>query len=146
MTKQQRHIPNTFLDHEDWRLSVTAAHLGDGLREVLVRKGSQVVTHQILSVQMAAMVISGWPANIEHFPVPGPDDGHLFRLSMDLRGSSMVVGDEHHTDDPNWSPDPWTIEVRAWSLREAIAKIHALPLCAWTTGEETDLADEAAEV
>lgn len=139
-------IPNTFLDHEDWSLSVTTARLGDGLREVLVRKGDLVVTHQILSTQMAAMIITGWPANIEHFPVPGPDDGHLFRLAVDIRGSSKVVGDEHHIDDPHWSPDPWTIAVRAWSLRDAIAQIHALPLNAWTTGEETGLADAAAEV
>lgn len=66
-----------------------------------------------------------------------PDDGHTFRITFDVRGSSKVVGDPHFTDAPEYSGLPHTIEVRAWSLRAAFAKLLNDVPFAVLMGEET---------
>lgn len=57
----------------------------------------------------------------------GPDDGHTFRITFDSRGSYSVVGDEHHTDAPDFHGVPHVVEVRAWNLRDALRKAANLP-------------------
>lgn len=54
-----------------------------------------------------------------------PDDGHTWAITIGCRSSSKVVGDEHHTDAPQWDDDTVTVEVRAWSLRDALDKVTA---------------------
>ncbi len=66
----------------------------------------------------------------------GPDTGHLFRISVAGTMSSRVVGDLHHTD-ADWEAEPWTVEVRAWSLPEAMRKAADLPLTAWRQPDES---------
>lgn len=51
-----------------------------------------------------------------------PDDGHTWKIAVSCRGSSKVVGDEHHKDSPQWD-DPVQVTVRAWSLREALDQV-----------------------
>ncbi len=60
----------------------------------------------------------------------GPDAGHLFRISVTGTMSFRVVGEPHHAD-ADWESEPWTVEVRAWSLPEAMRKAAELPLTAW---------------
>lgn len=60
-----------------------------------------------------------------------PDNGHTFRISVDSRGSYMVVGDEHHSDAGDFHGIPHVLEIRAWDLPAALAKAAALPLSAW---------------
>lgn len=57
----------------------------------------------------------------------GPDDGHTFRILFDSRGSYSVVGDAHHTDSPDFDGTYHVVEVRAWSLRDALLKAADLP-------------------
>ena len=59
------------------------------------------------------------------------DRGHTFRITVELRGSTIVTGDEHHRDEPGFEPLPHAVEVRAWSLRDALAQATVLPLTAW---------------
>jgi hypothetical protein len=59
----------------------------------------------------------------------GPEAGHTFEITWRLRGSSAVVG-EPHFDSEDWS-EPITQQVRAWSLREALARAQTIPLHVW---------------
>jgi len=58
------------------------------------------------------------------------DAGHTWRIAVELRGSSSVVGDEHHRDAPTFDRLE-VVEVRAWNLRAALAAAAALPLSAY---------------
>jgi hypothetical protein len=62
---------------------------------------------------------------------PEADRGHTFRITFSSRGSYTVTGDEHHTDAPHFDEPSRTVEVRAWNLREALAKAACLPLSDW---------------
>lgn len=73
-------------------------------------------------------------------PAPGPDDGHTFRILATCRGSHKVVGDEHHTDSPDFGDIGFQIEVRAWSLVDAMAEAAKHPLPEWT---HVDLDEES---
>lgn len=55
-----------------------------------------------------------------------PEEGHTFRFSWSSRGSYGVVGVEGHTDAGYWDEGA-TVEVRAWSLAEALRKAARLP-------------------
>jgi hypothetical protein len=55
------------------------------------------------------------------------DDGHTFRLTWQVRSSTKVVGDEHHTDAPGFHCEPTTVVVRAWDLRAALRTAADLP-------------------
>lgn len=70
--------------------------------------------------------------------VEGPDDGHTFRLHVLSRMSSTIVGEEHHTDAPNFGRAALTLDVRAFDLPAALRKAAALPLAEW---EHVDLTD-----
>jgi hypothetical protein len=59
------------------------------------------------------------------------DGGHTFRLNVECRGSSAVVGDEHHHDESGFSMLPSSVEVRAWNLADALKRASGLPLSAW---------------
>lgn len=73
----------------------------------------------------------------------GPDDGHTFRISYQIRGSSMVVGDEHHTDAPAFSGIVTTVEVRAWDLKAALRKVLDMPFAELAdVGNTVDLTEE----
>ena len=74
----------------------------------------------------------------------GPDDGHTFRITSVSRGSYKVVGEEHHSDAPYFEVDfPFVVEVRAWSLTDAMRKAADLPFDAWTRpGWDHDIVDD----
>lgn len=64
------------------------------------------------------------------------DTGHTFRIAIELRGTSKVVGDAHHHDGDAYYPLQ-VVEVRAWSLRNALVKAAELPLSAWFPEEDS---------
>jgi hypothetical protein len=68
---------------------------------------------------------------------PGtPEDGHTWRIAISLRGSSKVVGEAEHHDAPAFAPLHNWVEVRAWSLSEALVRAAGLPLDAWFDEED----------
>jgi hypothetical protein len=58
--------------------------------------------------------------------------GHVWRFTVDHKGHSSIVGGgpESHRDADEWS-DPVVVEVRANSLREALAVATTVPLSVW---------------
>lgn len=63
----------------------------------------------------------------------GPEHGHRFTFTVTSQGAYGIV-DGHETKDykdSDWCSPPWTITVRAWSLRAALRKAADLPLTAW---------------
>ena len=68
-----------------------------------------------------------------------PADGHQFHLSVKI-GGSYRVGSGPHQDAPDDGLEPWTLTVRAWSLRAALRAAAEAPLDAWDphypTGED----------
>lgn len=64
-----------------------------------------------------------------------PDDGHTFSIAVSLRGSSVVVGDAHHHDSPDFT-ELLAVSVRAWNLRDALLQAAALPLGDFFPAEE----------
>jgi len=75
---------------------------------------------------------------------PGtPEDGHLWHFTVSSRCSFGVVGQPGKTDS-DWWGEPWSIEVRAWNLPDALRKAAELPLTAWKMpGGEDDGVDWA---
>jgi hypothetical protein len=67
-------------------------------------------------------------------PEQGPEDGHTFRFTMASRTSANVEGEPK--SDSGWWGDPSRVEVRAWNLRDALAKAQALPLSAWVPADD----------
>lgn len=65
----------------------------------------------------------------------GPEDGHTFRITVSSRGSYGIVGVEGYTDASDFGP-PWTMDVRAWNLRDALRKALEAPFDTWDTGED----------
>lgn len=69
-----------------------------------------------------------------------PKDGHTFRFTVQSRGSSRIwpegKGPGPYTDDPEFMGEPWTLEVRAWNLHDALRLAAEQPLNAWDMGEE----------
>lgn len=63
--------------------------------------------------------------------------GHLFRFTVSCKGVGTVVGDPHIRESNYWS-DPWTLEVRGHSLKEALEKAIDLGMGAWDMGEEAE--------
>lgn len=92
--------------------------------------GEAIKCGQIVAVNEAGYVCVYQPPQCE-----GPQHGHTFRFTVESRGSSRVwpEGEEPgpYTDNEDFSGCPWTLEVRAWSLRAALVKAAALPLNAW---------------
>lgn len=58
-----------------------------------------------------------------------PFEGHTFRFEWSVRGSSRVVGESEYKDS-NYFSEPSVFEVRAWSVREALAKAAELSFSA----------------
>lgn len=86
-----------------------------------------------MTVRLAEAIIAG-PVLAED---ETPDDGHTFRISVCSRMSSKVVGEPHHTDSPQFDDDLVNlVEVRAWSLSEALEKAALMPLSVWYPIEE----------
>lgn len=71
-------------------------------------------------------------------PLQGPDDGHTFRISVAVRGSSLTVGDEHHRDAGDFEDLETSVEVRAWNLSEALVEASLLSLDHWFPEEDED--------
>lgn len=71
-------------------------------------------------------------------PTVNADRGHTWRISVELRGSSIVKGDEHHHDAPTFKPLQRSVDVRAWSLSAAFARAAALPLSSWFDEDDED--------
>jgi len=67
----------------------------------------------------------------------GPEHGHLFHLSVTHRGTHRVVGDPIYHEADWWS-EPWTLDVRAWSLPEAIRKAALHEFSDWTPPPELE--------
>jgi len=67
----------------------------------------------------------------------GPEHGHLFRIIVTGRMTSRVVGDPTYYES-DWEAEPWTLEVRAWSLKEAMAKAALHELADWTPPYEIE--------
>lgn len=59
------------------------------------------------------------------------DQGHTFEISIRSRGSYIVQGDEHHRDEPDFSGEPYVVQIRAWSLKEALEKAVDVPFEVW---------------
>lgn len=74
----------------------------------------------------------------------GPEDGHTFHFLVTSRMSAGMVGEERH--DADWWGPPWTLEVRAWSLRAACAQAALVPLSEWGMPVEAEDDDEGPEV
>ena len=72
----------------------------------------------------------------------GPEAGHTFEITWRSRGSSAVVGGPH-SDSDYWG-EPVTQQVRAWSLREAFARVSTIPLNVWFPDEDDDVPAAAA--
>jgi hypothetical protein len=76
----------------------------------------------------------------------GPEDGHLWRFLVQSRGSyglwdeaqQKVVG---YTDAEDISGEPWTLEVRAWSLTQACLEAAVVPLGTWVRPNGKRLGD-----
>jgi hypothetical protein len=64
-----------------------------------------------------------------------PEQGHLFRFWWASRGSYKMVGDPTAYDEPHFSGNARTVEVRAWNLADAIEQLHGLPLGTWFDAE-----------
>lgn len=71
----------------------------------------------------------------------GPRAGHQFHFSVACQGASSVVGDPNSYRDDDWTSEPWTVTVRAWSLPEACRKAALLPLTAWMLPAESEAPD-----
>lgn len=71
-----------------------------------------------------------------HHPDEGPESGHTFRVSVTCRGSYGVVGVEGHTDEPEFTGPPMTVEVRAWNLSDALRRAQAVPFAVWAESAE----------
>lgn len=70
-------------------------------------------------------------------PLPHAADlGHTFRLVVTSRMSSMVVGDEHHSDAPEFGSTELVLKVRAWDLPSALRAAAERPLSDWTHAVE----------
>lgn len=54
-----------------------------------------------------------------------PEHGHTFRLVVTSRGSYGIVGEEEHTDSEDFGP-PFTVDVRAWNLPDALRQAAVL--------------------
>ena len=74
----------------------------------------------------------------------GPDHGHTFRLTARSRGSYTVAGDPRHTDAPDFGPPMLAVEVRAWSLPQALRKAAELPLSAWVPDDAHESSGQVA--
>lgn len=72
----------------------------------------------------------GFPAHL----CQKPEDGHTFRIEAVSR-SSYRVGNGPHTDADWFAEEPFTIEVRAWNLKDALKLAAEQPLYAWRLGE-----------
>lgn len=57
----------------------------------------------------------------------GPEAGHTWRITHQCRGAYSVRGEDGHRDEPEFTPDTVTIEVREWSLSGALRKAADLP-------------------
>jgi hypothetical protein len=56
----------------------------------------------------------------------GPEDGHTFRFTYESRGSYTVTGDATYRDAQEFDGIIHTVDVRAWSLRDAFRKAAGL--------------------
>lgn len=87
----------------------------------------EVIYHQAGVGSARRHSIYEWNLRKRYRPGHPPDEGHTFRISYESRGSYSVVGDEHHTDAPDFDGIVHTVEVRAWNLRDALKKAADLP-------------------
>lgn len=63
-----------------------------------------------------------------------PGFGHTFRFTVEVRGSSGILNEHEstpHTDEPFFMGEPWTLEVRAWSLVAALRKAADAGMLSW---------------
>lgn len=60
-----------------------------------------------------------------------PELGHTFRISVVSRGSYGIGVGGQHSDADAFDGVPWAVEVRGWSLSEALERAARLPLWAW---------------
>lgn len=68
----------------------------------------------------------------------GHECGHTFRVTVECRGHSSVVGDPDHHDATEFDGLPSSIEVRANSLAGALAVALTVPFASWFPDYEGD--------
>ena len=75
----------------------------------------------------------------------GHECGHVFTIHTTTRGHYSVTGDPEHYDAPEGDGDdmPWTLKVRAHSLRDALLLAALTPLGEWS-GPGLDEDDDEA--
>lgn len=106
---------------------------GTPLRERVNSKGNIVWTR---TGQHGPMVICEHSPNHWHDPHrDDPEHGHTFRIEVRSRGSYGVVGVEGHTDSGDFGP-PFTVDVRAWNLPDALRTAAALFPAMWHLDDE----------
>lgn len=71
-----------------------------------------------------------------HHPDEGPESGHTFRVSVTARSSFGVVGGEGHADAEDFTGPPWTVDVRAWNLADALRRASVVPFAVWAESAE----------
>lgn len=68
--------------------------------------------------------------------VLGPEDGHTWRFIAQCRASSGLWDEDRQRvvgyEDAPEPDEPWTLEVRAWSLTQACLEAAVVPLGLWS--------------
>jgi hypothetical protein len=78
--------------------------------------------------------------------IGGPEDGHTFRIKVNSRMASGIMGPgdkapHDYTDADWWGPEEWTLEVRAWNLPDALRAAAEQPLTEWVRPNGKKLGD-----
>lgn len=68
---------------------------------------------------------------------PAPGEGHLFEISVRLRGRYQTASGEYGDAD-YWHEEPMVVQVRAWDLPAALRRAAELPLNDWFPEEEPE--------
>lgn len=107
---------------------------GAQICERVNKKGKTVWTR---TGEGGPMVICEHSPNHWHDPYrDDPEYGHTFRIEVTSRGSYSVVGVEGHTDSRDFGP-PFTVDVRAWNLPDALRTAAAVFPAMWHFNDES---------
>lgn len=77
----------------------------------------------------------------------GPAAGHTFRITVLCRGAYGITGDPKRYDEKEFDDGfMLPVEVRAWSLKQALLKAADLPFGTWFPEEVMDIFELPADV
>lgn len=73
-----------------------------------------------------------------------PEDGHTFRITVESRGASSIMGPDDtephsYADDPDFTGRPLHVEVRAHNQRDALRRATEMELRDWRLPDGTSL-------